>query len=72
MTDRIHSITVVLPRNIREDDAESLIKAIGMLRGVVSVTGNVADPIADHVAYRRAKSAMIEGMWNVINAEPKA
>lgn len=32
MTDRFHSLTVVLEGNIREDDAESLINAILHLR----------------------------------------
>ena len=43
MTDRYHSLTVVLEKNMRDDDAESLINAIKMMRNVISVEGNVAD-----------------------------
>lgn len=42
MTDRINSLTVVLQREIREDDAEAIIQAISMIKGVGQVTGHVA------------------------------
>lgn len=54
MTDRISSITVVLENDIRTDDAESLLNAISMLKGVISVAGNVSD-FETHVATARAK-----------------
>ena len=44
MTDRFHSLTVVLEHDMREDDAESLLQAIRHLRGVLSVKGEVASP----------------------------
>jgi len=43
MTDRFHTLTVTLEREIRDDDAEALIKAIMQLRGVLDVQGEVAD-----------------------------
>lgn len=43
MTERIHSITVALSSDMREDDAQALIQAIGLMRGVAGVKGNVAD-----------------------------
>jgi hypothetical protein len=43
MTDRFHSLTVALDRDIRDDDAEVLMSAIRQLRGVAQVTGVVAD-----------------------------
>ena len=43
MTDRYHSLTVVLEKDIRADDAEDLIKAMKMLRHVITVKGNVSD-----------------------------
>ena len=42
MTDRFHSLTVVLEREIRDDDAEPIIAAIKMIKGVAEVTGEVA------------------------------
>lgn len=35
MTDRYHTLTVVLERDMRDDDAAALIAAIGQLRGVI-------------------------------------
>ena len=54
MTDRFNALTVVLEHDIREDDAQALISAISQLRGVLSVTGNVADPLS-HITEERAR-----------------
>lgn len=43
MTDRYNYLTVALDHNIRSDDAEPLILAISMLRGVLQVEPNVVD-----------------------------
>lgn len=43
MTDRIHSITLVLGENIREDDIQPLITACAQLRHVIDVKTNVSD-----------------------------
>lgn len=44
MTARIRSLTVALSSDIREDDVQSLIDAIQMMRNVISVTGNEVTP----------------------------
>ena len=44
MTARIRSLTVALSSDIREDDVQSLIDAIHMMRNVISVTGNEVTP----------------------------
>lgn len=54
MTDRFHSLTVVLEEDLREDDAQVLIAAIGQLRGVIRITGQLVDP-ATYMAEQRAK-----------------
>lgn len=54
MTDRLNGLTVVLERDIRDDDAEGLIAAIKQLRGVLDVVPHVAD-FAAHVAGERAR-----------------
>ncbi len=54
MTDRYHSLTVVLDDNMREDDAQAIITAISLLRGVIQVTGEVAGP-ESYMAEQRAK-----------------
>lgn len=64
MTDRYNTLTVVLEHDIREDDAASLLNAIRQLRGVLSVTGNVADLNA-HTAIERARGELIEKLWQI-------
>lgn len=43
MTDRVNALVVVLDKDIRTDDVESLIEAIKHFRGVLSVFNNIAD-----------------------------
>lgn len=62
MTDRFNSLTVVLDKDYREDDAQVLIAAIKILRGVIEVTGNVAD-VQAFVAESRARREMAEKLF---------
>lgn len=68
MTDRFNSLTIVLEKDIREDDAHALIQAITMLRGVLSVEGHVAD-INAHVAQARVRRELMEGLVKVIHPD---
>lgn len=43
MTDRVHSLTVVLDQDIRTDDVQGIIDAILHLRHVATVNTHVAD-----------------------------
>ena len=43
MTDRAHALTVTLIRDIRVDDVEHIMGAIGMLKGVLKVAPNLVD-----------------------------
>ena len=54
MTDRHSGYVVTLASDIREDDAEAIITALGQIRGVISVTPVVAD-VQTAVASQRAK-----------------
>lgn len=54
MTDRFLTLTVVLDRDYRDDDAQSIIDAIKMVKGVLSVKGNVADG-SEYMAIERAR-----------------
>jgi hypothetical protein len=65
MTDRYHTLTVVLKRNIRDDDAQPLVDAISLLRGVASVTGAVSN-MTTHMAEERAKLELREKWWELI------
>jgi len=55
MTVNFNSLTVVLEKDIREDDGEHLIKAIKMFKGVLSVKGNESD-ITDLIARERVNA----------------
>jgi hypothetical protein len=68
VTDRINSFTVVLDSDIRIDDVEPIVNAIRMVRGVASVTGNVADQVS-HVAQVRAKRELREQLFAVLAEE---
>jgi hypothetical protein len=59
MTDRINALTVVLEKDLRDDDCEPLLDAIKQLRGVLSVVPHVAG-IVSHLAETRAKNALRE------------
>lgn len=65
MTDRYHSLTVVLEQNTRDDDAKHIIDAIQMLRGVLSVTGNVAN-LESHLAEERARHDLGQKLWKIL------
>ena len=56
MTDRVRTLTVVLERDTRTDDAEETIRAISMIRGVVSVEKGPVVSLEQHHA-RLALSA---------------
>lgn len=43
MTDRLKGCFVAFERDIREDDAEAIINAIKMIKGVEDVKVNIAD-----------------------------
>jgi len=70
MTDRIHSVTVVLDRNIRVDDAEHILNAIRMIKHVISAEGNVAD-LDSHMAESRARTDLHEKLFEVIYPKGK-
>jgi hypothetical protein len=65
MTDRFHSLTVVLEKDMRSDDAQALISAITQLRGILSVSGNIAN-LSDYIAQDRARNDLGVKLWNVL------
>jgi len=65
MTDRFNALIVVLENDIREDDAKPLIEAIEQLRGVLKVTGNVAD-LSSQIAETRARRELEQKIWDAL------
>lgn len=70
MTDRFHTLTVVLEDNVRDDDAASLIEAIKHMRGVIAVDGVVAD-YDSYMAEARAKDELRRKIWEVLYPKVK-
>ena len=57
MSDRTRCMVVVLDDDYRTDDAQSIIDAIKMVRGVDSVSVRVSD-ITQHVAIETARAEL--------------
>ncbi len=65
MTDKFHSLTVVLEKDIREDDAEPIINAIRMVKGVLTATPHIAD-VNFTVAQSRARRELRKALAQLI------
>lgn len=70
MTDRYYALTVVLDKDIRDDDCESIINAIKMIKHVLDVKGQVASP-ETWMAENRALNEMRMKLWEVLNPKSK-
>ncbi len=65
MTDRFHSLTVVLEHDMHADDAMALCNAIRQFRNVLSVEGNVSDYTLQ-VAQLRVRREMMDKLHKMI------
>ena len=69
MTQRLKGVLVTFDRDIREDDAEAILTAIRMVRGVADVSPVEADS-NDWMARQRVRSEISEEfrkMWEFIS-----
>lgn len=57
MTDRLKGCLVAFDRDIREDDAQEIINAIKMIKGVFEVTGEISNP-GDWAVKQQIKSEL--------------
>ena len=69
MTDRYHTLTVVLEHDMRDEEVDLLVQAMRQLRGVTSVSAHVAD-YTSFMAEERAKRALRERLWQVLEGYP--
>ena len=58
MTDRIRTLTVVLDRDMRDDDVEVVKSAIGMIKCVASIENGPAVDYQDHMNRDIARSEL--------------
>jgi len=65
MTDRHIAYTVLLRQPVREDDAEAIIAAIGMIKGVQKVTPVVQD-VHQLFNYERVRRELGQKLWKVL------
>jgi len=70
MTDRHSGYVVTLSRDIREDDAEQIINAIGMIKGVLSVAPVTAD-FTQQIAEARRDEAWRTGLYRLASNGPE-
>lgn len=67
MSDHIKGLTVTLRPGMRDDDAEHVINAIRMLKGVIDVEPLVSGP--DHyIAVRQAKFELRDKLESIIDS----
>ena len=66
MTDRTRLLTVVLDHDYRTDDVQGIIDAIQMIKGVIAVDLNVADP-EQHMAIKAAKRELQDKIYEVLS-----
>ena len=65
MTDRYHSITVVLEKDMRDDDVRAILEAIKQFRGVLTATGVVAD-LSSMMAEERARHEIGKQLIDIV------
>jgi hypothetical protein len=64
VTDRHSGYIVTLEQEVRKDDAEAIIAAIGMIKGVLTVDAVVADA-STYIERRRARSQIINKLIDI-------
>ena len=65
MTNRYYALTVILEKDIRSDDAEPLVNAIKMIKGVLDVKPHISDP-ETWMAQERARMELGRKVMNII------
>ena len=71
MTDRHAAYIVTLADDVRADDAEQIIAALGMVKGVLSVKPVVADNFAAHIERERVGRQWREALLDLLDNGPK-
>ncbi len=65
MTDRYYALTVILEKDIRDDDASRMIEAIQMIKGVQEVKPLISNP-SIYMAQERARRELGDKLWKVL------
>ena len=63
---RHHAYTVVLAKELKDEDSEEVLQAIRMIKGVADVVPHVADH-AFYVGREQARMKLQQELWDVLN-----
>lgn len=66
MTDRHVAYTVILERDVREDDAEQISRALRMVKGVLKVKP-IIGTIEQEIANDRARHELQMDLWQFLD-----
>lgn len=70
MSDHFNGLSVVLAEDVSEEWKDRLVDAIGTMKGVLSITGHVAD-FESHIANDRARHELAMKVLDVVYPERK-
>jgi len=70
MTDRLKGLTVAFDRDIREDDAEAIVSAIKMIKGVLDVQPSYATS-EDWMNRCRIRDELGTALWEILYPKAK-
>lgn len=71
MTDRIRGLIVTLDDDYREDDAETIVGALKMIKGVANVEMAPATSVQDYLNRQVVRLEMVNKMLDAIREEEK-
>jgi hypothetical protein len=66
MTDRLKGVVVTFNEDIRVDDAEYIINAIKMIKGVIDVSPNIVNS-DDHMIRMRVENEIRQKLWKAFS-----
>jgi hypothetical protein len=69
VTTRYKGVVVSFDRDIREDDAESLLTAIRMIKGVIGVQPVEAGSMHDSIVEMRVRSEIEKRIWDALRRQ---
>lgn len=73
MTDRLNGCVVVFEKDIRVDDAEAILDAIRMVKGVLAVKADDGIvELGDYVAQERTRRELGAKLWEILYPKEKA
>jgi hypothetical protein len=70
MTTRVSGFVVTLEQDIREDDAQEIVRAILLLKGVVNIDAIGSAPLEQHTIQRRLQAKIMNAVANAFEEKP--